>query len=169
MAKLIVLFVVAFVDMIGSVMVLPLLPFYATRLGASATMVGAIVAVFSLAQLLCAPAWGRMSDRLGRRPAILLGLGITAISYLVFAYADSVLLLFVSRFVQGIGGGTIGVVQAYVVDSSKSEDRTKNLGWLTAVTSAGAVGGPALGSLLVRFGPRAPGIGAAALAVLTAI
>ncbi|HEY2804852.1 MAG TPA: MFS transporter [Gemmatimonadales bacterium] len=169
MAKLIVLFVVAFVDMIGAVMILPLLPFYATTLGASATVVGFLVAAFSLAQLLCAPSWGRMSDRLGRRPAILLGLGITAVSYLLFAYANSLALLFLSRLVQGVGGGTIGVVNAYVTDASPPEQRTKTLGWLTAVTSAGAVGGPALGSLLVNFGPRAPGIGAAALSLMTAL
>ena len=169
MMRLIVLFVVAFVDMIGAVMILPLLPFYAERLGASATMVGFMVAIFSLAQLLFAPTWGRLSDRLGRRPAILVGLGITAVSYLVFAYADSIVLLFLSRFVQGIGGGTIGVVNAYVADASPPDQRTKSLGWLTAVTSAGAVGGPALGSLLVRWGPRAPGLAASALAVLTAV
>ena len=176
--KLIVLFVVAFVDMIGSVMILPLLPFYATDLGASATMVGLLVSAFSLAQLLCAPAWGRMSDRLGRRPAILVGLGITAVSYLVFAFANTVMLLFLSRFVQGIGAGTIGVVQAYVVDASPPSERTKSLGWLTAVTSAGAVAGPALGSALIALGMHLhiahdgralPGLAAAGLAMLTSI
>ena len=169
MIRLIVLFVVAFVDMIGAVMILPLLPFYAERLGGSATMIGLIVAIFSFAQLIVAPSWGRLSDRYGRRPAILFGLGVTAVSYLVFAYADSLWLLFLSRFVQGIGGGTIGVVNAYVADASPPEQRTKSLGWLTAVTSAGAVGGPALGSLLVRWGPRAPGLAAAGLALLTAV
>lgn len=168
--KLIVLFVVAFVDMIGAVMILPLLPFYATDFGASATVVGLLVSAFSLAQLLFAPAWGRMSDRLGRRPAILVGLGVTAVSYLVFAFADSLWLLFVSRFVQGVGGGTIGVVQAYVVDATPSEERTKSLGWLSAITSAGAVAGPALGSLLIGIGGRmAPGIGAAILSLGTAL
>ena len=148
MAKLIVLFVVAFVDMVGLVLILPLLPYYATDLGASATMVGLLVAAFSVAQLAFAPVWGRMSDRMGRRPAILFGLSVTAVSYVVFAYARSVELLFISRFVQGIGGGTIGVVQAYVADASPPEGRTKSLGWLSAVTSLGAVAGPGLGSLL---------------------
>ncbi len=169
MARLIVLFVVAFVDMIGAVMILPLLPFYAKTLGASDTVFGFLVAAFSLAQLVCAPFWGRMSDRLGRRPAILLGLAITAISYIVFAYAKSLEMLFLSRLIQGVGGGTIGVVNAYVTDASPTEQRTRNLSWLTAVTSAGAVGGPALGSLLRTLGPLAPGLGAAALSTLTAI
>jgi MFS family permease len=140
-------------------------------------MVGLLVSSFSLAQLLCAPAWGRMSDRLGRRPAILVGLGITAVSYVVFAFANSLWLLFVSRFVQGIGGGTIGVVQAYVVDASEPAQRTKSLGWLTAVTSLGAVAGPALGSALITLGlylnlgdgRTLPGLAAAALAALTSV
>jgi len=168
-ARLIVLFVVAFVDMVGSVMILPLLPFYATDFGANATIVGILISAFSLAQLLFAPYWGRMSDRLGRRPAILFGLGITAVAYLVFGFATSVFLLLVSRVVQGIGGGTIGVVQAYVADASAPEQRTKSLGWLTAVTSLGAVAGPALGSaLIVLGGRRAPGLASAALAAGTA-
>ena len=170
MAKLIVLFVVAFVDMVGLVLILPLLPYYATELGASATTVGLLVAAFSVAQLAFAPVWGRMSDRLGRRPAILFGLAVTAVSYVVFAYARSVELLFLSRFVQGIGGGTIGVVQAYVADASRPEDRTKSLGWLSAVTSLGAVAGPGLGSLLdSALGRTAPGLAAAVLATLTAL
>ena len=170
MAKLIVLFVVAFVDMVGLVLILPLLPYYATDLGASATMVGMLVAAFSVAQLAFAPVWGRMSDRLGRRPAILFGLAVTAVSYVVFAYARSVELLFISRFVQGIGGGTIGVVQAYVADASRPEDRTKALGWLSAVTSLGAVAGPGLGSLLdAALGRTAPGLAAAVLATGTAV
>jgi multidrug resistance protein len=169
-AKLIILFVVAFVDMVGLVLVLPLLPYYATDLGASATMVGLLVAAFSVAQLAFAPVWGRMSDRLGRRPAILFGLAVTAVSYVVFAYARSVELLFLSRFVQGIGGGTIGVVQAYVADASRPEDRTKALGWLSAVTSLGAVAGPGLGSMLdAAFGRTAPGLAAAVLATGTAL
>lgn len=169
-ARLLTLFVVAFVDMVGLVMILPLLPFYAQDLGANATMVGLLVSSFAVAQLLVAPAWGRVSDRYGRRPAILAGLGVTAVSYLVFAFADSVLVLFLSRVVQGIGGGTIGVVQAYVADASPPDRRTKSLGWLSAVTSLGAVAGPAFGSGVdAAFGPRGPGLAAAGLAVVTAL
>lgn len=169
MAKLIVLFITAFVDMVGMVMVLPLLPYYATEFGANALMVGVLISAFSIAQLAFSPVWGRLSDRYGRRPAILVGLVITALAYVVFAFSDSVAVLLVSRIVQGIGGGTIGVVQAYVADASPPEERTKSLGWLTAVTSFGAVVGPAFGSLLDQLGGRrAPGLAAAALALLVA-
>ena len=169
-SKLTVLMVTAFVDMLGLIIVYPLLPFYATRLGANAAMVGALVAAFSVAQLLSAPAWGRFSDRYGRRPAILVGLLVSAAAYVIFAFADSLWLLFLSRIIQGLGGGTIGVVQAYVADISLEKDRAKALGWLSAVTSLGAVIGPALGSLLVRFGGHtAPGLGSAALCLMVSV
>ena len=88
-----------------------------------------------------------VADRYGRRPAILVGLLISAVAYVIFAFAGSIWLLFLSRVIQGLGGGTIGVVQAYVADISIEKDRAKALGWLSAVTSLGAVIGPALGSL----------------------
>ena len=167
---LLVLFVTAFIDMVGLTMILPLLPFYARELGASATLVGLLIAAFSLAQLVVAPVWGRFSDRYGRRPAILAGLLVTAAAYLLFAFAGSLLLLLLSRIIQGVGGGTIGVVQAYVADASRPEQRTKSLGWLSAVTSLGAVAGPAFGSLMIALGGRnAPGLAAAGLAALVAV
>src|SRR5215470_5130893 len=135
MGRLGILFVTAFVDMVGLTMIVPLLPYYATEFGSSAAMVGLLVSAFSIAQLAGAPLWGRFSDRYGRRPAILAGLAITAVAYVIFAFAGSVPALFLSRIVQGAGGGTIGVVQAYVTDASAPEQRTKSLGWLSAVPS----------------------------------
>lgn len=168
--KLIVLYIVAFVDMIGLTLVLPLLPYYATEFGASATMVGILVSAFSVSQMASAPVWGRFSDSHGRRPMLLIGLSVTAVAYVLFGLADSILLLFASRVIQGLGGGTIGVVQAYVADASAPKDRTKALGWLSAVTSLGAVVGPAFGSVMVTIaGQPGPGIGAAALSVLVAV
>jgi multidrug resistance protein len=170
MGKLVVLMITAFVDMVGLVMVLPLLPFYATEFGATASMVGLLVSSFSVAQLVVAPAWGRFSDRYGRRPAIITGLLISAAAYVVFAYASTVWLLLLSRIVQGLGGGTVAVVQAYVTDVSDPKDRAKSLGWLSAATSFGAVVGPALGSFLVRVGGHtAPGLASAVLCVLVAV
>lgn len=166
---LFVLFVTAFVDMIGLTMVIPLLPFYATDFGAGATMVGVLISAFSIAQLIVAPTWGRFSDRYGRRPAILAGLLLTAVAYVLFAFAGSIVALLVSRLIQGTGGGTIGVVQAYVADVSKPKERTKSLGWLSVVTSMGAVAGPAFGSAMISLGGRrAPGLAAAALSLLVA-
>ena len=168
--KLTVLMITAFVDMLGLVMILPLLPFYATKLGGSATIVGGLIAAFSLAQLLSAPLWGSFSDRYGRRPALLSGLILSAVAYVIFAFAGSIWMLLFSRLVQGAGGGTIGVVQAYVADVSDPKDRARSLGWLSAVTSLGAVIGPAIGSALVQlWGRHAPGLAAAAFSVLVSM
>ncbi len=168
--RLAVLYVTAFVDMVGLTMIVPLLPFYATDFGATATAVGILISAFSIAQLAVAPAWGSFSDRYGRRPAILAGLLVSAFAYGIFALAASVPVLLLARLVQGAGGGTIGVVQAYVADTSTPERRTRSLGWLSAVTSLGAVAGPAFGSAMIAIGGRtAPGVGAAALSVLVAL
>jgi len=170
MARLLVLFVTAFVDMVGLTMIIPLLPYYATAFGATATMVGVLISAFSVAQLAVAPGWGRFSDRYGRRPAILAGLLLTGASYALFAFAGSITALLVTRLIQGAGGGTIGVVQAYVADASTPEERTKSLGWLSVVTSLGAVAGPAFGSAMISLGGnRAPGIAAAGLSLLVAL
>lgn len=167
--KLTVLMITAFVDMLGLAMVIPLLPFYATKLGASATIVGVLIAAFSIAQLASAPLWGRFSDRYGRRPALLAGLLVSAVAYIIFAYASTLWLLLISRIVQGLGGGTIGVVQAYVADASDPKDRAKSLGWLSAATSLGAVVGPAIGSALIHWGRHAPGIASAIFCILVSI
>ena len=167
MGKLAILMATAFVDMIGAVMILPLIPFYAEALGASGFVIGVLISAFSIAQLVSAPLWGKLSDRHGRRPVLVLGLAISAVSYVVFAFAQSLWLLFLSRGVQGLGGGTVGVIQAYVADASEPEERAKGLGWLSAATSLGAIVGPALGSVLAAmWGRSAPGLAAALLCVL---
>ena len=98
--KLLILIITAFVDMVGLLMILPLMPFYARTLGASALMVTLLIGSFTAAQLVSAPMWGRFSDRYGRRPALLVGLGAAAIAYVVFAFANSLWLLLLSRVVQ---------------------------------------------------------------------
>ncbi len=164
--RLAVLIAVNFVDMIGFMIVLPILPFYALKLQATPETVGQLIAAFSIAQLLSAPLWGRVSDRYGRRPALLIGLSASAIAYVVFGFADSVWMLFASRLVQGAGGGTTGVAQAYVADTIEPEDRARALGWLSAATSAGVMVGPVIGSFAAHFGQAAPGLVAAALCLV---
>jgi multidrug resistance protein len=157
------------VDMVGFAMVFPLIPYYALRLHASPFVIGILTASFSVAQLIMAPLWGRFSDRHGRRPALLIGLVAAAIAYMVFGLADSVWLLLVSRVVQGAGGGTTGVAQAYVADTIKPANRAKALGWLSAATSAGVMIGPAIGSLSHSLlGAQAPGFVAAGLCLVNA-
>jgi len=165
MRKLSVLMATAFIDMLGFAMIFPLLPFYALRLDAAEWVIGWMIASFSIVQLASAPVWGRMSDNLGRRAAILFGLGASAVAFLVFGFATSIWMLFLSRMVQGFGGGTTAVLQAYVADVTEPKDRAKALGWLSAATGAGVMIGPAIGSLAFKLGHEAPGIAAAGLCV----
>ena len=190
-AKLFTLMITAFVDMVGLLMIIPLLPFYVKSLGGSGinviglhlgigTISGIIVAAFTVAQLLSAPMWGRFSDRVGRKPTLLIALTAAGIAYLIFGFATSLWLLFLSRIVQGAGGGTVGVIQAYVADSTDPKDRARALGWLSATTNLGVALGPVLGSFAITLGKRdlmpgaatlqmghaAPGIMAAALCLL---
>ena len=147
--------------MMGLMMVAPLMPFYALRFNAPEWMVGPLISAFAMAQLVSSPVWGRVSDRRGRRPALLIGLAAAGFAFLIFGFATSLWMLFLSRIVQGLGGGTTGVAQAYVADTMAPADRAKALGWLSAGTSAGVVLGPFLGSLAANWGPAAPGVLAA--------
>src|SRR6266403_4736086 len=193
-AKLFTLMITAFVDMVGLLMIIPLLPFYVKELGGAGinflgvhigvgTISGFIVTAFTVAQLISAPLWGKFSDRVGRRPTLMIALAAAGIAYLIFGFAHSLLLLFVSRLVQGAGGGTVGVIQAYVADSTDPKDRARALGWLSATTNLGVALGPVLGSFALALGKRdlmpgpttlqmghsAPGILAAALCLLNMI
>jgi len=167
--SLAVLMTTAFVDMLGFAMIFPLLPFYALRLGGHPWIVGPLVASFSIAQLASSPLWGRVSDRYGRRPTLLIGLSAAAVAYVIFGFAHNIWLLFASRLVQGAGGGTTGVVQAYVSDATEPSQRVRGLGWLSSSTNAGVMLGPAIGSLASHLGPAAPGLVAAGLCVLNVL
>lgn len=155
--------VTAFVDMAGLLMVLPLLPFYAVELGGTGMVVGVLVSSYAVAQLVSAPLWGRVSDRYGRRPALLISLSSSAAAYVIFAFAGSLWVLLLSRLVQGAGGGTTGVIQAYVADATEPENRARSLGWISAATNLGVAVGPVIGSLTFVFGREAPGLFAAGL------
>jgi len=164
--RLWVLMVTAFVDMIGYMLILPLLPLYAKEYGAEPFTIGILLAAFAFAQLATSPIWGKVSDRIGRRPVILGGQCLAAVAFGVFAAADSVWLLLLSRLAQGAGGGTLSAVQAYVVDSAAPDERARAIGWITACTSAGVMVGPGIASVAVRWSTTAPGLIAAALCVL---
>jgi MFS family permease len=175
--------ITAFMDMVGILMVVPLLPFYAQDLNGSGyvsralqslhmsgdgAVVSLLIATFAIVQLISAPYWGRVSDRFGRRPAMMIGLGGSALAYLVFAYAPTLDWLFLSRIVQGAGGGTVGVIQAYVADSTRPEARAKALGWLSAATNAGVALGPVIGGGAMHFlGKSGPGLAAALMSCIT--
>ncbi len=167
--KLWVLLLNAFVDMLGYAMVFPLLPIYAVRLDADAFTIGLMVASFSVAQFAASPLWGLLSDRFGRRPALMVSLAGSVTAFTIFAFADSIGMLFLSRIVQGAAGGTTGVMQAYIGDSVEPRDRTKALGWLSAATNTGVMIGPVIGSAAWHFGAQAPGLLAASLCLLNLV
>lgn len=164
-----VLMATVFIDMMGFLIVMPTLPFYARNLGARPLVITMIISSFFLAQLITAPLWGRFSDRYGRRPALLIGLSVSAVAFALFGLATSIALMFLFRLVQGAGGGTTGVVQAYVSDAVVPEERAKALGWITAATSAGVAIGAPLGSLAAHLGPSGPGFVAAGLCALNVV
>jgi MFS transporter, DHA1 family, tetracycline resistance protein len=164
-SPLVVLFVTVFIDLIGFGIVLPLLPFYAQHFGANALLVGLLSTSFSLMQLLFAPVWGRLSDRVGRRPVILVGLLGSAISYLTFGLAQSLPILFLSRILAGIAGANISTAQAYIADSTQPENRAKGMGLIGAAYGLGFTVGPAIGGILSQFGFATPAFFAAALAL----
>ena len=166
--RLAILFLTVFVDLVGFGIVLPLLPFYADRFGASGLQIGVLVFSYSAAQLLFAPIWGRLSDRYGRRPILIVGLIGSAISYVIFAYAGSILALLLSRIMAGVGGANIPVAQAYIADITPPEKRAGGMGLIGAAFGLGFIFGPAIGGLLAPIAPEAPGLAAAALCAVNA-
>lgn len=159
------IFLTVLVNLIGFGIVIPLLPFYATSLGASPLEVGLLFASYSACQLLAAPVLGAWSDRWGRRPVLLLSLLGTAVSFALLAVARSVPTLFVARVVDGLSGGNISTARAYIADVTEEDERARRFALIGAAFGLGFVLGPALGGALSRFGYAAPAWAAVALTV----
>jgi multidrug resistance protein len=164
-----IVFVTVFLDLVGFGIVIPLLPLYAQRFGAGAVAVAWLLAIYSLMQFLFAPAWGRLSDRIGRRPVLLIGLFGSAASYLACGVAGSLPLLFAARALNGVAGANIGVAQAYVADVTRPDERARGMGMIGAAFGLGFIVGPALGGVLSRWGFAAPFLFAAALTFANAL
>ncbi|MEO8031269.1 MAG: MFS transporter [Gemmatimonadota bacterium] len=162
-------FTTVFIDIIGFGIVLPLLPSYAARLAVSDTRIGVLVASFSLCQFLLAPWWGRLSDRIGRRPVILIGLAGSALSYLLFAYAGSFEALLLSRVLAGCMGATVNVAQAYLADVTTPEKRSSAMGLIGAAFGLGFVVGPLIGGISSHYGDHLPGLVAAGLCTINLV
>lgn len=143
-----VLFLVVFVDLVGFGLLLPLLPFYVQRVGAGPELITFVLGLYSLAQFVAAPLWGRLSDRYGRKPVLALtsiGLGL---SYVLLAFADSLALVAASRIFGGLMAGNIATAQAYVADVTTPETRARGMGVLGAAFGLGFIVGPAIGGIL---------------------
>lgn len=165
MSPLLVIFLTVFIDLLGFGIIIPLLPFYAEHFGASALMVGLLSTSFSVAQFLFAPFWGRLSDRIGRRPVILLGLLGSAVSYALFAVATSLAALFVARTLAGVAGANIPTAQAFIADTTTAETRARGMGIIGAAFGLGFIFGPAIGGFLSHWGYAAPAWFASALSL----
>jgi MFS transporter, DHA1 family, tetracycline resistance protein len=165
-------FVTVFLDMIGFGLVIPLLPFYVKSMGGTAETVGGLLACFSFTQLLATPLLGRLSDRYGRRPVILVSLAGNAVAMVIFALATHTALLpvlFLSRLLAGATAGNLAACQASIADVTEGEWRAKGMGWLGAGIGLGMVAGPVLGGLLNRIGPWAPPLTAASMAAIALV
>jgi DHA1 family tetracycline resistance protein-like MFS transporter len=171
--SLLVIFLTVFLDLIGFGIVLPLLPLYSKDYGANGFMIGFIMASYSIMQFLFAPIWGRWSDRVGRRPVILVSTAGSAISYSLFAFASSLegqaalVMLIVSRVFAGICGANINVAQAYIADITPPQDRSKRMGLIGMAFGLGFIFGPALGAFSAsKFGHSGPGWVASAMCAI---
>ena len=155
--KLFAIFLVVFVDLFGFSLLIPLIPFYAKSFDASDTVIGLLVASYAAAQLIGAPVLGRLSDKYGRRPVLLISIFGTIISLIVIGFANTLLILFISRTVDGLTGGNISVAQAYISDVTDEKNRAKGLGLLGAAFGLGFILGPAIGGILSSVGATIDG------------
>ncbi len=156
-------------DVVCFAIVMPLLASYGAQFGASPAAIGALVAVYPLLHLGLAPLWGLVSDRVGRRPVLLVGMIGTLVSSVVFALAQDYALLLLSRLLAGGLGATLNVAQAYVADESPPDRRTRAMGLVGAAFGVGFILGPAIGAVAARFGTAAPGLAATAVAAVNLV
>lgn len=163
------LLAITFVDVLGFTILIPILPFYAEHFGASPTVVGAIYASVAVASLVSSPFWGRLSDRIGRKGVLIAAQIAAFLGFALLASGTALWTIFVARFIEGLGGGGMGVTQAYVTDVTTPANRARAFGLIGATFGLGFLFGPALARLLLPFGYRAPFIAAALLALLTIV
>lgn len=168
-SPLLFIFLTVFIDLLGFGIVLPLLPIYSKAYHASEFELGLLFASFSGMQFLFAPMWGRLSDRIGRKPVLVGGLLGTSASYLLFAYAGSMPMLFVARLLAGFFGANISTAAAYIADVTTPENRAKGMGLIGAAFGLGFTFGPFLGGELTAFSPMYPGFLAAGLSLCAAL
>jgi DHA1 family tetracycline resistance protein-like MFS transporter len=158
-----------FIDLLGFGIIIPLLPFYAQHFGAAPTVIGLLSSSYSFMQFLFVPFWGRLSDRIGRRPIILMSVTGSFVSYLIFGFADSLTVLFISRMLAGFMGANISTAQAYIADSTSFEERAKYMGLIGAAFGVGFMLGPFIGGVMSKISYGAPGFFASGLSLINAV
>jgi multidrug resistance protein len=161
-----VIFFTVLIDLIGFGIVMPILPFYAQRFGASGLAYGAVLGVYSFMQFVATALLGKLSDRIGRRPLLLTTMLFNAVGYVLFAFAGSYWMLFLSRVISGFAGGNISVAQAYMADITTPAERSRGMGIVGAAFGIGFSAGPAVGGLADHYlGHLAPGLIAVGLSL----
>jgi multidrug resistance protein len=170
-SPLIVIFTTVFIDLVGFGIVIPVLPFYAegTAFNATPRTVGLLFASYSIMQLIFSPILGGLSDKYGRRPVLLLSIIGTGIGFLILGLANTLLLLFIGRILDGITGGNISTAQAYIADITTKENRARGMGLIGAAFGLGFIFGPAIGGILSRWGIHVPFFFAAAMCFANAL
>lgn len=163
-SSLAIVFAIVFIDLVGFGIVIPVLPLYAERFGASPLVIGCLLSIYSAMQCLFAPLLGKLSDRVGRRPVLLVSLIGTSIGFLIMGLAHTLPLLFLARVIDGATGGNISTALAYIADVTPSEHRSRGMGLVGAAFGLGLIFGPALGGLLSHVSLAAPFLFAAVLA-----
>src|SRR5688500_2071631 len=175
---LLIIFMIVFADLMGFGLIIPLLPFYARQYAASDFQIGLLFSIYSACQLLASPVLGLMSDRYGRRPVLILSQIGSVIGFLLLAFAThatwvgpgmGLILVYVSRVIDGISGGNISTAQAYVSDGTTSANRAKGMGLLGAAFGIGFSIGPAIGGLLGHYDPSWPALAAAGFCSIAAL
>jgi DHA1 family tetracycline resistance protein-like MFS transporter len=165
--QLILIFIFVFLDLLGYSLILPLLPFYASDFGATLALVGLLGTVNGLGQLIAAPIIGRLSDRYGRRPLLILSIAGTVVGFLLLGFAKSLWMIFLSRAVDGLLGGNTALARAYITDITEPKDRAKSLGLIGAAFGLGFIIGPVMGGFFSQFGLNVPALMAASLSILS--
>src|SRR6266705_1855807 len=164
-SRFVVIFFTVLIDLIGFGIIIPILPYYAQRLGAGGLGLGALLGVFSAMQFVATALLGRTSDRVGRRPILLTTMLVNALGYVLFAAAHSYPVLFIARVVSGFAGGNISAAQAYMADITTPAERSRGMGIVGAAFGIGFSAGPAIGGLADHYGTAAPGLVAVGLSL----
>jgi DHA1 family tetracycline resistance protein-like MFS transporter len=170
-SPLLVIFITVFIDLVGFGIVIPVLPYYieGTKFHASTRMVGLLFASYSIMQFVFTPVLGRLSDRYGRRPVLLISLLGTSLGFLILGFATTLWMLFAGRIIDGISGANISTAQAYIADITTPENRAKGMGMIGAAFGLGFTFGPAIGGVLSKWGISVPFIFAGCMAFANAI
>ncbi|QQS37847.1 MAG: MFS transporter [Ignavibacteriales bacterium] len=164
---LVLIFLTVFIDLLGFGILIPILPTFATKeLKVDETAIGIVIAIYSLTQFFFNPVFGKLSDKYGRRPIIVISLLLNAVGYIVFSFTHTYLMLIISRIIAGVGGSSIGVAQAYIADVTTREERSKGMGLIGAAFGLGFVFGPLIGGMLSEYGYSVTGFVSAGFSFL---